>query len=175
MAKKVFSFTLSEEQSAAVEAIANAGGISRSQAVDDAIYASVVLMRLGRQQLLEAVRTLHRRVGDGIAIVWAEKDPNGEPDARLVVGHGEGADLEGLRAKGHVIGDRCYLFLDFGDLIEEAAAVKIGHQVFRVPAAQLHIGDVSWPPDPREAIRFPIEQYAKAELADPDPLTPVEA
>lgn len=175
MSKKVVNYNLSEEGIRALEVLAKAGQSNKSQTVEDSIWTGITLARLGRQQLLEAVRTLHRRIGDALAIIAVEQDENGDPVAHLVIGHaGESADVAGLKAVGQVVGDRCYVFLDFGDLPVEPATLQIGSQVIRVPLAQLHIGDVSWPPDPREAIRIPIEYYS-AELAKPDPLEVVGA
>jgi hypothetical protein len=181
MAGKMHSFRLEDDDSTTLDHIAKLTHTNRSEAVRRSIYSTAQVMKLGRVQLREALSTLHDRIGDAWAIIAVEEGAQGEPVAHLVVsGRVDGAnpiDVTGLKAVAHVIdGGRVAVFLDFGSLPITPEIVQIGTETTRVTGAQLAIDTLSWPPNPKEAIRLPVGDMFRALDEAPEGTSdPVEA
>jgi hypothetical protein len=174
--KKLHNFRLDADASQLLELLAKSGNTTQSQAIRDMIYSSAKLWQAGQFQLREAFRTIAERLGADTSMILAvEANQLDEPIVHLIFGF-QLHDMDeprvpvsytaGFRAVGNVVGDKVHVYLDFGDAVPEATYVGIGNETIRIPVAQLFLGTLDWPPNPRQALRLRIRDLI--EPADPD-------
>jgi hypothetical protein len=184
--KKVYNFNLWEATSDGLDVLAKISQrANRSQVVDHSVWAMLEVLTMGRNHLVEALRTIRSRLGEGAtATVAVFEKEDGSPGAFLTFGYKGGWPAEpaeplklvaGLNAIARVIGDRAYVFLDFSDLPLEDhddTTVLLGDHAIRIKVAQLAVADAPWPPDPDHYAHISLPLRRLAEVLEPDPLKP---
>lgn len=155
-----YNFRFDPPTSELLTQLAKDGRTTRSQALRDMILGHAELWRAGVLHQQEALATLVDRVGrDGYLVIFVTADEHGNPDV-TIAGYRRGEKkgfFEGLKGIGHVAGDKCHVFLDFGELAPEPVIAGVGDAVIRVPCTQLSLGPLSWPPDEHEILRLPLK------------------
>lgn len=175
---RLHNFRLDSKISDALGALARNGHTTLTQAVRDILSSYAALWRAGLEQQREALATLVDRVGrDGYLVVFVDADADGNPNV-TIAGYKPGENkgfFEGLKGVGHIDGDKCHVFLDFGELAPDPMIIGVGDDFLRVPCAQMSLGPVSWPPNDYEFLRLPLNLMLPEVKEDAADETPAEA
>lgn len=149
---QVYNFSLDDESAGFLDRVAEALGVSRAQAVREAIATSAALLAAARQQTVERLAVVRERYGDEAKlIVLVSEGEDGEVLGHVII---DGQELEDVRAVPRVHDGRVLLFLNVLGAGEARPSVLagFGSETILIPEARVPLGELPWPADPTRAL-----------------------
>jgi hypothetical protein len=175
--RRMVNFRLEEPVIYLFDEIARRAEFTRSAAVRQTAQAAAGVLLAARQQSVTRLVALRNRYGDDAQLtLTVVADEDGSPRGHLVI---DGQVPDDATAVAVVVPDsgRAILYVDVPGAAHPAEwlLARYGGYGVLVRDALLPVGDMAWPPRPKEGIVIRLGDLDKVIAADPMLAEPVEA
>ena len=152
--RDLVNLRIGEDVGRVLDWIAKKTASNRSTVFRDSVMAINDLFDAGRIELFNQFKALETLPDDTLILIQVVEDDHRNPRVKMIVVSDDTLvqdnDL-GLRCHPHVVDDQVHLYLELSNLPgQQPIIIRVGKETIRIPAVQLRVGALSWPPKEME-------------------------